>query len=78
MRIENLWGLRAGLGAVEAGLGGLAVVGILLEADVVAIALLRGEEGGATAAEGVEDDLPGLGGEFDQAGHEFEWLLGGV
>lgn len=59
-------------------MGGLAVGGVLLKADVVAIALFRGEQGRATATEGVEHDLVGLRGEGDQGLHQFQRLLGGV
>ncbi len=59
-------------------MGGLAVGGVLFVADVGAIALFCGEEGRTTAAEGIEDDVARLGGEFDQGLHQFERFLGGV
>lgn len=50
----------------KSSVGGLDCFGVEIEAEVVAVCRLGGDESGAAAAEGIEDELTGLGRELDQ------------
>lgn len=49
-----------------------------VDADPLPAELLRGDHGGAAAAEGVEHHVAGVGGRLDDALEEGGWFLGGI
>ena len=56
----------------------LIIILVRLEANISTVQLHRGDQRRATAAEGIQNDLPWHGGQFDQQLHELQWLLCGV